>query len=337
MLLLLLLPSDMLLLHLLLVALLVAPMGGAPAAPAPSLVMEEEGGKQAEAKLRLPGSIVAPLSRAEFFQRPRPRVGSSSMPIRTEVAVELLRRTPRPRSLGGRRLKAGSEVNSLREKAIKAEGSRQGARSKTAIKEPAIKAEGANQGANQGANRILLPTRIPKHNLHLISMRQKTHQFSSMSISTGSSQLESAMNPELEEDENEAELTTILPIDIFDGQYHEVNPGQYNETNPGQYHEANPGQYHEKNPGQYEETDEGKYLEINPGQYEAVVEYNAEEETKSYNVHRKTGDYIIGEVGKININNGQTLEGVRYTAVDGMVNQEQIAEILARYFGTGQR
>ena len=152
------------------------------------------------------------------------------MPIRTEVAVELLRRTPRPRSLGGRRLKAGSEVNSLREKAIKAEGSRQGARSKTAIKEPAIKAEGANQGANQ----ILLPTRIPKHNLHLISMRQKTHQFSSMSISAGSSQLESAMNPELEEDENEAELTTILPIDIFDGQYHEVNPGQYNETNPGQ-------------------------------------------------------------------------------------------------------
>ena len=28
-----------------------------------------------------------------------------------------------------------------------------------------------------------------------------------------------------------------------------------------------------------------------------MVEYNAEEETKSYNVHRKTGDYIIGEVG----------------------------------------
>ena len=42
------------------------------------------------------------------------------------------------------------------------------------------------------------------------------------------------MNPELEEDENEAELTTVLPIDIFDGQYHEVNPGQYSETNPGQ-------------------------------------------------------------------------------------------------------
>merc|ERR1719220_2451876 len=128
-------------------------------------------------------------------------------------------------------------------------------------------------------------------------------------MSTGSTQF--VKIPDLEE--NEEELTTIVPIDIFDGQYHEVNPGQYNE--------ANPGQYHEKNPGQYEESDEGKYLEINPGQYEAVVEYNAEEETKSYNVHRKTGDYIIGEVGKINVNNGETLEGVRYTAVEGMVNQ----------------
>jgi len=224
-------------------------------------------------------------------------------------------------------LKGGSEVNSLREKAIKAEGSRQGARRQAAIKEAAIKAE--------EGNRILLPTRMPQQHKQLISIRQKPHpQPSPIMMPTASSQLESVKNPDLEE--NEEESTTILPIDIFDGQYHEVNPGQYNETNPGQYHEANPGQYHEKNPGQYEERDEGKYLEINPGQYEAVVEYNAEEETKSYNVHRKTGDYIIGEVGKININNGQTLEGVRYTAVEGMVNQEQIAEILARYFGTSQ-
>jgi len=291
------------------VALLVAPLGGAPAAPAPSPGVEEEGGRQAS---RLPGSIVVPLSRAELFQRPRPR-----------NVVDLSRRTPRPRSLGGRRLKGGSEVNSLREKAIKAEGSREGSRRQAGIKEPAIKAE--------EGNRILLPTRMPQHK-QLIS---KLHQPSSLIMSTASSQLESVKNPDLEE--NEEESTTILPIDIFDGQYHEVNPGQYNETNPGQYHEANPGQYHEKNPGQYEERDEGKYLEINPGQYEAVVEYNAEEETKSYNVHRKTGDYIIGEVGKININNGQTLEGVRYTAVEGMVNQDQIAEILARYFGTGQK
>lgn len=124
------------------------------------------------------------------------------------------------------------------------------------------------------------------------------------------------------------EDTTTLPVNIFDGQYHEVNPGQYHEDNPGQYHEEQPGQYKEENPGQYHEN--------NPGQYEAVVQYNEAEATKSYNVHQKTGDYIIGEVGKINIKNGQTLEGVRYTAVEGMVDQEQIAEILRRYFGAAR-
>jgi len=137
-------------------------------------------------------------------------------------------------------------------------------------------------------------------------------------------------NPATEEE------TTTLPVNIYDGQYHEVNPGQYHEDNPGQYHEDNPGQYYEEDPGQYHEQEPGQYHEINPGQYEAVVEYNEEERTKSYNVHRKTGNYIIGEVGKINISNGQTLEGVRYTAVEGMVDQAQIAAILKRYFGAGR-
>lgn len=124
-------------------------------------------------------------------------------------------------------------------------------------------------------------------------------------------------------------------MEIFNGQYHEIDPGQYHETNPGQYHEVNPGQYHEANPGQYHETDPGQYYEINPGQeVQLNIEFNPEEETKTYNVHKKTGDYIIGEVGKINVNNGQTLEGVRYTAVDGMVDQAQIAEILQSFFGT---
>lgn len=131
--------------------------------------------------------------------------------------------------------------------------------------------------------------------------------------------------------------------DIYDGQYHEVNPGQYHEVNPGQYHEENPGQYHEENPGQYHEEFPGQYHEYNPGQYHEIssgqevqldIEFNPEDETKTYNVHKKTGEYIIGEVGKIDINNGQTLEGVRYTAVDSMVDQAQIAEILQRYFGT---
>merc|ERR1712130_521866 len=262
---------------------------------------EEEGGRQ-EAKLRLPGSIVAPLSRAELFQRPRPRIGSPSTPVQAKVGDSLRRTLQRPRSLGGRRLKAGSEANSLREKAIITEGSREGARRQTAIK------------AEETNNRILLPTRIPQHKQQtripqemiptripqdiiqtripqdmlstripqqkqlILKPQMQNPQSSPLTRLTGSIHLESMMNPDL--DENEEESTTSFPINIFDGQYHEVNPGQY----------------------------------------EAVVEYNAEEETKSYNVHRKTGDYIIGEVGKININNGQTLEGVRYTAVEGMVN-----------------
>ena len=46
-------------------------------------------------------------------------------------------------------------------------------------------------------------------------------------------------------------------------------------------------------------------------QYEAVVEYNVEEETKSYNVHRKTGDYIIGEVNQSKSNQTTQLAGLR--------------------------
>ena len=69
----LLLTSDMLLQQLLLVALLVAPLGGAPTSPAPPPGLEEEGRRQAETKLRLTGPIVAPLTRVELFQRPRPR------------------------------------------------------------------------------------------------------------------------------------------------------------------------------------------------------------------------------------------------------------------------
>ena len=64
--------SDMLLQQLLLVTLLVAPMGGAPAAPAPAPQEDvgEEGGGKADVKVRLPGSITR---RAQLFQRPRPR------------------------------------------------------------------------------------------------------------------------------------------------------------------------------------------------------------------------------------------------------------------------
>ena len=64
-------------------------------------------------------------------------------------------------------------------------------------------------------------------------MRQKHNHHSPQ---TGTGNLEPVSNPDLEEEdgnEEEEDSTTISPINIFDGQYHEVNPGQYNETNPG--------------------------------------------------------------------------------------------------------
>lgn len=38
------------------------------------------------------------------------------------------------------------------------------------------------------------------------------------------------------------------------------------------------------------------------------VQYLPEEDVKTYNVHRKTGDFVIGEAGKIDLHNGQTFE-----------------------------
>ena len=38
------------------------------------------------------------------------------------------------------------------------------------------------------------------------------------------------------------------------------------------------------------------------------VQYLPEQDVKTYNVHRKTGDFVIGEAGKIDLHNGQTFE-----------------------------
>jgi len=123
------------------------------------------------------------------------------------------------------------------------------------------------------------------------------------------------------------------------GLYHEVNPGQYHEVNPGQYHEVNPGQYHEINPGQYHEVNPGQYHEVNPGQYRlddkdirVSVDNNREDDSRTYDVRANAGDFIIGEVGRID-GDGQTLEGVRYTALESEVDYDKIKEILEMYFG----
>jgi len=120
-----------------------------------------------------------------------------------------------------------------------------------------------------------------------------------------------------------ADKATVL----HSGQYHEVNPGQYKEVHPGQYHEKNPGQYHEVNPGQYHE--------VHPGQVDVEnvkVDFQHRSKDRIYNVQASAGDFILGEVGRID-NTGQTLQGVRYTAVEGEVDEARITEILNRYFG----
>ena len=38
------------------------------------------------------------------------------------------------------------------------------------------------------------------------------------------------------------------------------------------------------------------------------MDFDNRDEHKIYNVQAKAGDFIIGEVGKIDVNNGQTVE-----------------------------
>jgi len=134
--------------------------------------------------------------------------------------------------------------------------------------------------------------------------------------------------------DQQAEGTTVVPLAklILSGQYHEINPGQYHEENPGQYNEVNPGQYHEVNPGQYHEENPGRYVE--PRSLNDVqVEVKQTENTKIYNVQSKVDKFIIGEYGTISKESGQTLQGVRYTAVaDVAVDPNLIYETLIKYF-----
>jgi len=63
------------------------------------------------------------------------------------------------------------------------------------------------------------------------------------------------------------------------------------------------------------------------------VDFEHQDNHQTYTVEARAGDFIIGEVGKIDVSNGQTLEGVRYTAVEGKVPQERISQILELFFG----
>merc|ERR1711937_773158 len=138
-------------------------------------------------------------------------------------------------------------------------------------------------------------------------------------------------NEEINTEKNEV-TTNKLETTTEDGLYHEVNPGQYHEVNPGQYHEVNPGQDLEVNPGQYHETNPGQYR-VEDKDIQFSVDDNRDDYSRTYDVRANAGDFIIGEVGRIDINSGQTLEGVRYTALESEVDYGKIKEILEMYFG----
>jgi len=136
--------------------------------------------------------------------------------------------------------------------------------------------------------------------------------------------------------------------EVQSGQYHEEDPGQpvslaqkdgevvyageYQEVNPGQYHEINPGQYHEVNPGQYID-DTSKLSDISENKAE-LVGVQQTDNAKIYNVQQRVNEFIIGEYGTIS-NSGQTLQGVRYTAVaddHSGIDPNFIYETLVKYF-----
>merc|ERR1712037_297264 len=144
------------------------------------------------------------------------------------------------------------------------------------------------------------------------------------------------LHPQEEEEGEQMTESSTVDIDLlYSGQYHELHPGQYHEVNPGQYQEevfTKPVSSKYPSKGQYR-NHEDSYSE----EYEVnnvKVDFDHQDNHKTYTVEAKAGDFIIGEVGRIDVNNGQTLEGVRYTALDGEVSQRRISQILERFFGT---
>ena len=70
------------------------------------------------------------------------------------------------------------------------------------------------------------------------------------------------------------------------------------------------------------------------GKPDNIVRVDVDDE-KIYNVQSRVDEFIIGEYGTISKSNGQTQNGVRYTAVadaDSGVDPEFIYETLVKYF-----
>ena len=58
--------------------------------------------------------------------------------------------------------------------------------------------------------------------------------------------------------------------------------------------------------------------------------YFRDDYSRTYDVRANAGDFIIGEVGRIDINSGQTLE-VRFLSIL-MVNRNYLAYLAIQYF-----
>merc|ERR1719362_1662413 len=200
--------------------------------------------------------------------------------------------------------------------------------------------------------------------LIVTSTEESTAQTSTLPYNFNQDQLETTTNENSETTTNENSETTTLPLVqlILSGKYHEINPGQYHEVNPGQYHEVNPGQYQyqddlneleqqQQKKQQQQTLQQGRGFESAPlrtaDQSQAIVkkqkvqsslndvqvEVKQTENTKIYNVQSKVDKFIIGEYGTISKESGQTLQGVRYTALaDVSVDPNLIYETLIKFF-----
>ena len=133
--------------------------------------------------------------------------------------------------------------------------------------------------------------------------------------------------------------TTTTPYP--DGQYLETNPGPYHhdpigDLAPPYVHDSRADYKHDSTgdtappyqhdaSGDIEEAGGYSNLDTNyPGDYEVnevKVDFDNQDEHKIYNVQAKAGDFIIGEVGRIDINNGQTVEVSYYSLTQGSRGQ----------------
>merc|ERR1712008_619101 len=185
------------------------------------------------------------------------------------------------------------------------------------------------------------------------STEESTAQTSTLPYNFNQDQAETTTNENSETTTNENSETTTLPLVqlILSGKYHEINPGQYHEVNPGQYqYQDDLNELEQQQPLQQQcrgfesaplrTADQSQAIvkkqpvrKVQSSLNDVQVEVKQTENTKIYNVQSKVDKFIIGEYGTISKESGQTLQGVRYTALaDVSVDPNLIYETLIKFF-----